>query len=192
MMTIMPLLDCEVKRHHARMALSQSPLLMATSSDPLRIATRRRRPWDRSLARSRSLTLDAQLAVGRAPDDDRLRMVRAELLTSLRGRTELARLWEMVLERCARDGDAGRRRIPLQYQQIRAAAPGIRRLIAALRSGLAVNAQGVAMASLLLTDGAGALYNPASSENLRAFVDAAVDHLDPMTLLQAAELTTRR
>jgi hypothetical protein len=186
MMTIMPLLDREVKGHHLVMALLHSPLLMAESNDPLRITARRRRPWDRLLARSRSLTLDAQLADGDAPDEDRLRLVRAELLTSLRGRAELARQWEALLERCARDGNGGRLRIPLQYQRIRAAAPGIRRMIAALRSGLAVNAQGVAMASLLLTDGTGPLYNPASSENVGAFVNAAVDHLDPMTMLRAA------
>jgi hypothetical protein len=164
----------------------QSPLLMATSHEPLRITARRRRPWDRLLAQSRSLTLDAQLADGYAPDDDRLRLVRAEALTSLRGRAEIAKQWESVLERCARPSDAGRLRIPLQYQQIRAAESGISRLIGTLRSGLAINAQGAAMASLLLTDGTGPLYNPARSEDLRAWVGAAVDHLDPITLLQAA------
>ncbi|HEX4432495.1 MAG TPA: hypothetical protein VHZ96_24695 [Frankiaceae bacterium] len=168
------------------MARLHPPLLLAAAGDPLRIVTRRRRPWDRVLARSRSLTLDAQLADGHSPDDNWLRLVRAELLISRHGRVEIARHWETVLERCSRQGNEGRLRVPLQYQQIRAAEPGIRRLIAALRSRLAINVRGVAMASLLLTDGTGPLYNPARSADLRAFVSAAADHLDPMTLLETA------
>ena len=74
----------------------------------------------------------------------------------------------------------------MQYQQISAAQRGICRLIAALRSGSTLNVQGVAMASLLLTDGTGPLYNPARSADLRAYVSATVDHLDPATLLHAA------
>jgi hypothetical protein len=186
MMTIMPLVVGLVKGDHQVMALLQSPLLMAASHDPLRIEVRRRRPWDRLLSQCRSLALDAQLADGESPDDDRLRMVRAELLTSPRGRAEIASRWETVLDRCVLPSEGGRLRIPLQYQQIRVAEPGIRRLLAALTSGQAVSAQGVAMASLLLTDGTGPLYNPARSEDLRACVSAAVDHLDPMLLLQDA------
>jgi hypothetical protein len=168
------------------MALLRSPLVLAESTDPLRVSVRRRRPWDRLLAQSRALTLDAQLADGCAPDDHRLRMVRAELLTSPGGRRELARHWEGVLGRCAQQCNDRRLRVPLQYKQIRAAEAAIRRMITTLRSGLAVNVQGVAMASLLLTDGTGPLYNPARSADLRAFVNAAVDHLDPITLLRAA------
>jgi alpha-D-ribose 1-methylphosphonate 5-triphosphate synthase subunit PhnG len=168
------------------MARLQPPLLLAASHDPLRITTRRRRPWDRILAKARSLTLDAQLAEGCAPDTDRLRMVRAEVLASPRARLELAQEWERVLAQSVRPATVRLARIPLQYQQIRAAEAGIRRLVGALRSAGAVNVQGAAMASLLLTDGTGPLYNPARSEDLRGDVNSAADHLDPLTLFQPA------
>lgn len=167
-------------------APSPSPLLIAASSDPLRITARRRRPWDRLVAKARSLTLDAELAGGCAPDTERRRLVRAEMLASRRTRVALADGWELVLARSVRPRRAGLARIPLQYQQVRAAEAAIRGLVWALRSGRAVNVQGVAMASLLLTDGTGPLYNPAPSEDLRADIKAALDHLDPMTLLRAA------
>jgi len=164
---------------------SPSPLLIAASGDPLRVTASRRRPWDRLVAKARSLTLDAEIAEGRTPDTERLRLVRAEMLTSAGTRLALAGEWELVLARSARPCNAGLARIPLQYRQVRAAAAGIHRLIAALSSGRAVNVQGIAMASLLLTDGTGPLYNPARSEDLRGGVSAALDHLDPMTLLRA-------
>ena len=138
------------------------------------------------MAKARSLTLDAELAEGHAPDTDRLRMVRAEVLTAPLVRLELAKAWGGVLARSTRPASVGPARIPLQYQQVRAAEAGIRRLATGLRSPGAVNVQGVAMASLLLTDGTGPLYNPARSADLRGEVEAAADHLDPMTLLQAA------
>ncbi len=165
--------------------LSPSPLLIAASSDPLRITARRRRPWDRLAARARSLTLDTELAEGRAPDTARLRLVRAEMLASPRARRALAGDWELVLARSARPRHGRPARIPLQSQQVRAAEAGIRRLVGALRAGGSVNVRGVAMANLLLTDGTGPLYNPARSADLRGDVSAALDHLDPLTLLRA-------
>ncbi|HEX4017812.1 MAG TPA: hypothetical protein VHX15_13850 [Frankiaceae bacterium] len=168
------------------MARLHQPLLLFASNDPLRVTTRRRHPWDRLVAKWRSLTLDSQLAEGFQADTDRLRLVRAEVLSLPRTRLELAREWEMVMDRSVRPHRGGRVRIPLQYRQIRLAETAIRRLVAGLRSGRAINVQGVAMASLLLTDGTGPLYNPARAGELRGFVNSAVDHLDPMTLLRSA------
>lgn len=135
------------------------------------------------LAGWRSLTLDRELATGSSPDDARLRMVRAERLTSPRGRAELAARWDEVLVRSDLKRTGTPTRIPLQYQQIRAAQLEIRQMVEALRSPLPVPVRGVAMVSLLLIDGTGPLYNPASCEDLRAWIRAAVDHLDPAKLL---------
>jgi hypothetical protein len=164
------------------MALLQSPLLIAESHDPLAVSTHRRRPWDRLLTRWRSLGLDRDLAAGAAPDDSRMLMIRAEQLISPGSRRELARRWDDVLERCARDRGDGRTRIPLQYRQIRAAESEIRRMARMLEGGLPVQVRAVAVASLLLTDGTGPLYNPAACEELPAWVRLAVETLDPATL----------
>jgi hypothetical protein len=171
------------------MSYAQQPLLIAVSHDPLRVVTSRQRPWDGVLARWRSLTLDTQLAAGDAAEDQRLRLVRASQLTSPGSRDELAARWESLLARCLSpkprrlpQGAA----IPMQRRQIVAAQAEIRRLVRALRSGIAVQARGVAIASVLLTDGTGPLYNPAQAHMLKRSVLVAADHLDPETLLRAS------
>jgi len=169
------------------MALTHPPLLIAATNDPLRVATHRQRPWDRLAARSRSLTLDAQLAAGLAADDNRLRQVRARQLTSARCRAQLAAGWDGLLDRCCDPAVSqhGRRiSVPVQVHQICAAAADIRRLAGALRTQRPVAVRGVAVASLLLTDGTGPVYNPAAAQRLQRLVRTAIDQLDPATLLQ--------
>ena len=168
------------------MTRSQAPLLIALADDPLRVEPRRQRPWDGLLAHARSLTLDAQLAAGAAPDTDKLRQVRARQLTAPHRRRKLAARWDDLLERCA-GGTANARRVaavPVRQRQIVAAAPQIRQLTGRLRGQLPVAAQGVAMASLLLTDGRGAVYNRSCARSLNRMLHEALELLDPATLVR--------
>ena len=69
--------------------------------------------------------------------------------------------------------------MPVQRRRVLAAAEEIEQLISALRVAQPVPARGVAIASLLLTDGTGPLYHLPSTVDLPAAVYAAVHHLDP-------------
>ncbi len=168
------------------MTRTQTPLLIAAAHDPLRFAPSRQRPWDGVLARWRSLTLDAELAAGTAADTHRLRQVRARQLTSPHWRAKLATLWEDLLRRCAAGTAPSARAatIPVQQRHIVAAAPHIRRLTSALRAPAPVAVRGVAMASLLLTDGRGPVYNPAAANRLERLVLEALDGLEPTSALK--------
>ena len=171
------------------MGFMHPPLLIAVSHDPLRLVASRQRPWDGIVARWRSLTLDAELANGAAAEDQRLRLVRARQLTSPRYCEKLAARWESLLSRSLspkaqrRPGGAA---IPVQHRHVAAAQAEIRRLIETLREGGAVPARGAAVASLLLTDGTGPVFNPAQAYRLKRAVLFAANQLDPQTLLRAA------
>ena len=68
--------------------------------------------------------------------------------------------------------------MPLCRDRIAAAEPGIRELIACLRAPLPVPAQGVAAASLLLTDATGPLYHRRSQAALDDLLGDAIAQLD--------------
>src|ERR1700733_9304521 len=61
----------------------------------------------RLLARLSGLSLDRRLAIGEAPESGRLLAVRAQQLAARRGRRELARHWEHLLEAARRPSRSG-------------------------------------------------------------------------------------
>ncbi len=73
--------------------------------------------------------------------------------------------------------------MPLCRDRIASAEPAVHAMLAALVAPLPVSAQGVAMASLLLSDGAGPLYNRRSSVDLVAAVHDVTAGLDPWASL---------
>lgn len=131
---------------------------------------------DRVLARMFGASLDRQLAAGQAAESDRLLAARAQHIVSLPRRHALARDWEHLLEVAHR---APTPAVPLCRDRIAAAEPGIRELIACLRAPLPVPAQGVAAASLLLTDATGPLYHRRSQAALDDLLGDAIAQLDP-------------
>lgn len=147
-------------------------LLLGPDGAPWRLV--RSRAWDRWRARWHALTLDAQLAAGEPVDTDRLRAVRAGMLVGPQTRDELATGWSNLVA-----GRGGRRSVPVQRRRVVAATEEIEQLISALRVAQPVAARGVAIASLLLTDGTGPLYHLPSTVDLPAAVSAAVRHMDP-------------
>jgi len=134
---------------------------------------------DRLLVRWRTPALDAQLAAGRPAEDERRRAVRASALVDPATRGALAGYWQEILARAARPPRPSDARVPLVRSRVLAADAEIRRLIAALRATAPVPARGVAIASRLLSDGTGPLYNPKSALDLRLAVRSAIRHLDP-------------
>jgi hypothetical protein len=135
------------------------------------------RPADRLAARLLSARLDRELAAGRAPERSRLHAARAEHIVSLPFRQTLAEDWERLLW--------PRRRKPrlLHRERVAAAARAIRLLTGELRVPLPVPARGVALASMLITDGCGPLYNPSAKAGLEESVLRAVSFLDPASPL---------
>lgn len=152
---------------------------------------------DRMQARALGASLDRQLAAGRPPESTRLLAARAVSIVSMRRRTSLARSWDRLL-RVAHRAPAARTpsvrtpsvrtpAAPLCADRIIAAEPAIRALIDCLTAPLPVTAQGVAMATLPLTDGIGPVYSRRSAVPLADLLQAAITQLDPARpLMQAA------
>ena len=133
------------------------------------------------MASSRGTLLDAQLAAGAAPESNHVIGLRARALVVPARRQRLASDWDRLVT-VARERPATAR-VPLRRDRIVAAEADIRELQRSLRASAPVPARGVAIASALLTDGSGPVYNRNSRVDLRAAVQEAIHHLDPSTAL---------
>ena len=152
---------------------AEAPLL----GDPFVIAPGRLA--DRVLARVYGASLDQQLAAGCSPESTRLLAARARGIVALPRRASLARSWDHLL-RVARRAPARRTpAVPLRVPAILAAEPAIRELIERLTAPLPVSAQGVATASVLLTDATSPVYCLRGPDDLAGLLRAAINQLDP-------------
>jgi hypothetical protein len=139
---------------------------------------------DRIAARVLGMPLDRKLAAGCSPESAWLLAVRARDIVRPARRERLAGCWERVL-RVAGSGKEPIVAIPLCRDRVRAAEPAIRELAQLLRAPLPVSARGVAMASVLLTDGGGPLYAGNARVPLDGELRAAITWLDPALPLMA-------
>ncbi len=140
---------------------------------------RPRRLADRVLARAFGASLDRQLAAGRQPEATRLLAARAQDIVSLRSRQAMARNWDHLLRVAHRARGMGEPARPIRGDRIVGAEPAIRELVRCLGTPLPVRAQGVAMASVLLTDATGPVFSRHSRATLAAALEAAIAQLDP-------------
>ena len=131
---------------------------------------------DRVLARMFGASLDRQLAAGQTAESDRLLAARAQRIVSLPRRQALARDWEHLLQVAHR---APTPAVPLCRDRIAAAEPRIHELVTCLRAPLPVPAQGVAAATVLLTDATGPVYHRRSQGALEDLLGDAIAQLDP-------------
>jgi hypothetical protein len=114
----------------------------------LRIQTRRQR-YD----------LDAKLASGAAPDGSPELGLRADQLMSTSEREHIATgIAQAVAQAVAQWPPAAAQFVPLASPRIRECAPELMTIAHRLRDDEPVDVRGVAMASQLLSDGAGPLY----------------------------------
>ena len=150
------------------------------------LAWRSCRITDRALARAFGGRLDRRLAAGRSPESATLLAARAQDLVSPATRQTLADDWEYVLDRAKHAPAPTMGKMALRRDWIVEAEPEIRATAACLRAPLPVAAAGVAAANVLLTDGAGPLYNPRARPGLREALRLAIAQLDPSVSLFAS------
>jgi hypothetical protein len=129
--------------------------------------------------RLNSARLDADLAAGTAPEASPLHAARARHLVSPRVRHGSAANWEHLLLTSREPARGFSSRAPIRRERVNRAEPEIRKLITALRATGPIPSRGVAIATNLLTDGRGPIYNPTAPDNLTTTVALAVEHLDP-------------
>ncbi len=131
------------------------------------------RPWDRFAARVLAPSLDRQLATGRPPQSSRALATRARQIVSPAKRRELAQHWIHVLDLAVRPPVPLPLRGPLRRGAVVAAERDMHEMIAVLAGGLPIAARGAALASWLLRDGTGPLYNHRCPIELSAAVREA-------------------
>ncbi|MGP0031826.1 MAG: hypothetical protein ACLPVF_15130 [Acidimicrobiales bacterium] len=153
-------------------------LLITDPRQPERFVQMANPPWLRLRARLCAPSLDRRLASGRAPESHRLLAARAGQLVSPTLRTELAQNWRDLLE-LARRAPARNRCVPLCRDRIVAAEGAVQSMLSALSAPRPASARGVAMASVLLSDGTGLLYNHHCAADLRHALAEVTAQLDP-------------
>jgi len=160
---------------------SHEPMLLVYRDprQPERLVTRRRTSWDAVRDRVLGTSLDHQLAAGRSPEANRRLATRAENLVSPTARRALAQHWEHLFDLIGQPPAGCSARVPLCGDRIAKAEAEVREMIAALRADVPAPVRGVAMASLLLSDGAGPLTNRGSTTDLRTAVREVTAQLDP-------------
>jgi hypothetical protein len=135
------------------------------------------RPWDRALVRLRSASLDRALAAGASPDASLALALRAQMLVRTRYRRDLARSANRVLATAMQPSLGARLPVPVCRDRVRDCSAEFGELIRRLDAAGPVPVQGVARASVLLSEADGPLYHRASPGDLRATVRAATQAL---------------
>lgn len=102
--------------------------------------------------------IDRELAAGTDPESSACRHRRAAQLTGMSERDKLASAYERLLAQS--ESPPVLDVAPVNWRGVRAAAPRLVRLAQRMREDPRIRAQGVACASLLLTDGDSPLYGP--------------------------------
>jgi len=155
-------------------------VLVSDPHNPERLVLRSTTAWSQVRSHLFADSLDRQIAEGARPESNLLLASRAADLVAPEFRLALANDWRHMLEK-ARMTSAivSVRRIPLCRDRIRDAEPQIEAMLAALSIPLPLPAQGVALASRLLTDGLGPLYSRESTVELRDAVIEATLYMDP-------------
>jgi hypothetical protein len=138
-------------------------------------------PWTRLAARLRAYTLDRRLAAGEAPESHVLLAARARALVAPAVRSQHATLLAQVEARARRSWVPRSARAPLNRGAVVACADRFDEVRQRLLGRHPVSACGMALTSLLLTDGAGPLYNPRlSAGDLSRALEQIKDQLDPL------------
>ncbi len=161
-------------------------MLINDPLNPHRLASQTNGVWLRLTARLFASRLDRQLAAGLPPESNGLLAARAQALVSAVVRADLALSWESVLARVARPPAMRDPRLPVCRDRVAAAEDDVRTMLIALVAPLPVSARGVAMASWLLCDGSGPLFNRRSSADLAAAIRGVVAQLDPAMSLNSS------
>jgi len=134
-------------------------LLLIDSNRPSQLTARDNRRWVRLLVRLCTSTLDRQLAEGRSPEANRFLAARAQELVAPVTRCSLAEHWTHLWTVARTPPALGGRRVPLNREAVISCEAEVHQMVRSLRDPLSSPARGTAMASSLLRDGTGPLYN---------------------------------
>jgi hypothetical protein len=142
--------------------------------------TQRVRMSDRLVARFLASRLDRQLADGASPESSVALALHAAFVARPSQLDRLAHSLERLVSTAETSRPTSRAavRVPVRREAVRRARPDLEALSRRLRSVELVNVRGVAMARLLLADGAGPLYRSCRSRDLRAEVNLALAQMD--------------
>jgi hypothetical protein len=160
-----------------------STLLLLDPDDPTQLTARRNRRWDRLVARLLASALDGKLAQGASPESSRLLAARAQMLVSPVFRGVLARNWEHLVRQAHRLPVMRNVRAPLNRAGIVECERAVQRMLDGLLAPGPTPVRGVAMASRLLRDGTGPLYNHRRCAELEDALGEAIAQLDPYVSL---------
>ncbi|HEY5332381.1 MAG TPA: hypothetical protein VIJ21_02455 [Solirubrobacterales bacterium] len=143
-------------------------------------AARTRRSKTRLRTRLHRRRIDQELVSGVDPNADPLCRERAGELVGERCRRRLAETLESLLLEADSSAHLFTSRVPLARAAIRDSRLELGIVIERLTTPAYISPRGVAMISVLLSDGAGPLYgrDPANSPLLRKALEAVVDCLD--------------
>ncbi|HEX3825267.1 MAG TPA: hypothetical protein VHV79_12450 [Mycobacteriales bacterium] len=155
-------------------------LLIADPQRPGLYVATPNRVWTRVRARLFSASLDRQLADGCSPEANRLLAARAAQLVAPSTCRALSRDLEHLIDQARRPPVFTRSpRAPLCRRRILAAEPEVRATLTLLSTPRPTAVRGVAMVRLLVSDGAGPLFNRSCPVDLRALVRQAAAALEP-------------
>ena len=181
-----PRVSLHERRAEKRVAFNQKMDAIAkpaTANVDITVSQERRavrRPlWVLVGAKLRGASLDDKLAEGHAPDTSPLLAARAQLLVSLTKRRALSENWLDLLIQVRRPFSPLDPRVPIVRGRIIGAQAQVEALAEALLTPMPTS-RGVAMASSLLSDGSGPIYNSACSVDLASTLREIIAHLDPV------------
>lgn len=135
---------------------------------------------DRVRAQLTARRLDRDLAMGFSPDADVLHALRARALVRPRQRRLMARCLARAVEEAEGTARYSPGAVPTARARVLAAVGELRRLAELLLAPAPLPARGLAMVSILVSDGSGPLYFDRSADDLRARALQAIEALDPL------------
>jgi len=122
--------------------------------------------------------IDHDLAQGASPDGSVTAALRAQLLTSTSTRQLLARGLQRAVDIAMTPAVASSRAAAQNRPRIREVAADLDELGRRLLADGPVSVRGVARTKVMLTDGAGPLYNARQADQLGAQIRAAIDAMN--------------
>ncbi|HXW79097.1 MAG TPA: hypothetical protein VEJ84_06335 [Acidimicrobiales bacterium] len=148
--------------------------------DPAGTHTQRVRLLDRLVARFLACRLDKRLAEGASPESTVALALHAAFVTRPSQLLPLARSLERLVSatETTLPNSGTVLSVPINRDALRRAKPDLEALSRRLRSVGLMNVRGVAMARLLLADGAGPLYQSCASRDLRDEVHLALAQME--------------
>jgi hypothetical protein len=156
-------------------------------AEPNRLVLRSSGLLLRLRARVAPATLDRELASGTPPESRAVLAARANYLVSLSARRAIVRGWRNLVRKATQPPKIGNLLgVPICRGRVCEAEIPIEAMIAVLSKSAPHSARGVALASWLLTDGTGPVYNRALNVDLVSVVRQATSLLDPSVPLTRA------